>query len=249
MKHLLLLVGSVALLAVGCQTTDEMMETETLESEMNSESETMSESMETQEYLVTLQVVQGSPTPIAPVAWAVHTGPNPFLQGEMGEKLPGLEALAEDGDPSQINETLGSLMQVKSHGVANTPKGMGSPGPATPGESYTFSLEAAAGDKLSFATMYVQSNDLFFSSTEEGLSLGGDMGVTGNITRRVSLYDAGTEINQEPGRGSSQAPRQPGPDSGMREEKPVMMVDPGMAEFSYPSVDQVLRVTVEHGGM
>ncbi len=249
MKHLLLLLGSVALLALGCQTTDEMTDSDMMESDRNSEAEMMGESMEAQEYLVTIQVVQGSPTPIAPVAWAIHSGPNPFLQGEMGQKLPGLEALAEDGDPSQVNETLGSLMGVKSHGVANTPEMMSSPGPVTPGESYTFTVEASAGDKLSFATMYVQSNDLFYSSGEEGLSLGGDMGVTGNVTRRVSLYDAGTEMNQEPGMGSSQPPRQSGPNSGMSEEKPIMMVDPGMAEFTYPPVNQVLRVTVEHSSM
>ena len=254
MKRVLLLVGIVAalMLAVSCETTGDQMESE-MESDMSSdmdpeESGEMDAAMG-QEYLVTIEVVQGSVTPIAPVAWAVHTGANPFLGGGMGEKLSGLESLAEDGNPAPANDALAGVMEVKQHGVANTPEASGSPGPATPGSSYEFTVTAGEGAKLSFATMYVQSNDLFFSPGEMGLSLSGEMAATGDVTDQIHLYDAGTEVNQEPGSGSDQAPRQMDPDTGASEEKPVMQVDPMMADFAYPAVAEVIKVTVEHVGM
>ena len=112
-------------------------------------------------------------------------------------------------------------------------------------EYYSFTVSAGEGSRLSFATMYVQSNDLFFSPGEKGMSLVGEMASMGNVTQEIQLYDAGTEINQAPGMGSSQAPRQDGPDSGATENKPVMPVDPAMAEYSYPMVSAVIRVTID----
>ena len=247
MKTLLPLVALTALLAFGCQSTEAMMEDSP--GEMESEMTEMSGSMEDQEYLVTVEVLPGSPTPLAPLAWAVHSGENPFLGGDMGEKLPGLEELAEDGNPAGVEEALASLMDVHGHGVAAVPAGSSSPGPATPGTAYTFRVKAPEGAHLSFATMYVQSNDLFFSPGEKGISLTGDMAMTGDVTGRIKLFDAGTEVNEEPGMGSHQAPRQPSPGSGESESRPVAEVNAMGGMYNYPEVNSVLRVTVEHGSM
>ena len=51
-------------------------------------------------------------------------------------------------------------------GVFNTPDGADSPGVIVPGASYSFAVHAEAGTTLYFATMFVQSNDLFFAPGE-----------------------------------------------------------------------------------
>jgi hypothetical protein len=64
----------------------------------------------------------------------------------------------------------------------------------------------------------------------------------------VTLWDAGTEVNEEPGAGPNQAPRQSGPDTGDEEMagvRPIAEVDDG---FSYPAVADVIGVTVTPQG-
>ena len=64
--------------------------------------------------------------------------------------------------------------------------------------------------------MLVQSNDWFFAFAPEGLELFDEGGapVTGDVTDQVAVWDAGTEVDQEPGVGEDQAPRQAGPNTG-----------------------------------
>jgi hypothetical protein len=88
--------------------------------------------------------------------------------------------------------------------------------PLLPGHTYTVEIEAEAGQNLTFATMFVQSNDWFFSPGGAGIPLFDADGtpISGDITSLVTLWDAGTEIDQTPGTGADQAPRQAGPDTG-----------------------------------
>jgi hypothetical protein len=68
------------------------------------------------------------------------------------------------------------------------------------------------------------------------------------VTDQVTLWDAGTEVNEEPGAGPNQAPRQSGPDTGDEEMagvRPIAEVDDG---FSYPAVADVIGVTVTPQG-
>ena len=246
-------IGSLLLAAVltGCKTmgdsmNDESMMDKTMEStEMKAGDMGDMQSMAHARLKVTLQVLAGSTTPLAPVAWAVHTGANPFVEADMTGKLPGLEALAEDGDPSRANEALGMIDGVLEHGVAGIPSGASAAGPATPGSSYSFTIEAGEGAKLSFATMYVQSNDLFFSPGPQGIPLfGHDMAMTGDVTKDVILYDAGTEVNEAPGSGPDQAPRQAMANTGAMEDRMVRPVAEVMDGFTYPSVGSTIRVTI-----
>ncbi|MEM8620913.1 MAG: spondin domain-containing protein [Actinomycetota bacterium] len=112
--------------------------------------------------------------------------------------------------------------------VFAVPVGATEPGPATPGSGYEWQFTAAPGERLSFATMFVQSNDWFFAPGAEGIALFDDAGnpITGDVTDQVTLWDSGTEIDQEPGTGSDQAPRQPGPDTGAADpDTAVRLVD------------------------
>lgn len=116
-----------------------------------------------------------------------------------------------------------------------------------PGESQSISFHAGKGTYLSFATMFVQSNDLFYAFDETGYPLYDDNGAaqTGDVTNAVDLWDAGTEVNEEPGVGPNQAPRQSGPNTGADENGTIQIVNDG---FTYPTDEDVIRVTLAHDG-
>ncbi len=65
--------------------------------------------------------------------------------------------------------------------------------------------------------------------------------MSGDVTGQIQLWDAGTEVNQEPGVGPDQAPRQAGPDTGPDEGGVVQIVSD---EFSYPDTSATIRVTI-----
>ena len=180
----------------------------------------------------------GPATILAPGVWALHRSPDPvFAAGEM-DRGAGLEALAEDGNPAALAQALMQRDGVKAAGAFTTPVGADGPGALPPGATYEFHIRAEFGDRLSLATMFVQSNDLFFAPMGDGID---PFRYPGDVTEHIYLWDAGTEINQAPGLGLDQAPRQSGPNTGATEAGMVRIVDDG---FAYPHPAQVIRVTV-----
>ena len=184
-------------------------------------------------------------TLLAPGAWVAQRGGEPFFTDGQPDRGAGLEALAEDGNPAELAASL-----YPNSGIFNTPVGADSPGPLTfmeMGNAYEFTFVARPGDRLSFATMYVQSNDLFLSPSDTGIALFADDGlpISGDITAQIGLWDAGTEVNEEPGVGANQAPRQAGANTGADEGGVVRLVDDG---FTYPAVTDIVRVTVTSRG-
>jgi hypothetical protein len=186
----------------------------------------------------------GLVSPLAPGVWAVHSSSNPLFTAGEADRGEGLEALAEDGNPALLAEATVGRDGVSASGVFNTPAGATEPGPLLPGHAYEFTIEEAKpGDRVSFATMFVQSNDLFYAPDGDGIALfAADGGpVEGDVTDQVLLWDAGTEINQQPGMGSDQAPRQAAPDTGMDEMGPVQVV---ADMYAYPDTAQAIQVTI-----
>jgi hypothetical protein len=196
----------------------------------------------------TLRTMDGSvAVPLSPGAFAVHTEPGVlFRRGETASE--GLERIAEDGMPGTLAESLGG-METAASAAFDTPAGAASAGPLTPGDAYEFEVEGGHDARLSFATMFVQSNDLFYAPDPAGIALFADgEPIDGDVTDQVTLWDAGTEVNEEPGAGPNQAPRQSGPDTGDEEMagvRPIAEVDDG---FSYPAVADVIGVTVTPQG-
>jgi len=183
----------------------------------------------------------GLVSPLAPGAWAVHSmGAMILFSNNMSDYGEGLEGLAEDGDPTTLLASLSSKSEVVASGVFNTPAGSSSPGPLFPGSKYDFTFTAEEDQWLSFATMFVQSNDLFFSiGGESGIALWNNgVPVSGDVTSQLMLWDAGTEVNEYPGAGLHQPPRING---GTAENEVVMEVNDG---FSYPSVSDIIKVTI-----
>jgi hypothetical protein len=196
-------------------------------------------------FTLTVAVLPGSVTPLAPLAWAVHTGDNPLYTPGTDTRIDGLESLAEDGDPATAGGSLMSVPNVETSGIADTPVGQSSPGPATPGLSYSFSFTAREGDKLSLASMYVQSNDLFYGPGASGIPLfSSGSAISGDITAQITLYDAGTEVNEQPGTGPNQAPRQSAPNTGVDENGTVRLIADVMDGFSYPADSDVIMVSI-----
>lgn len=193
----------------------------------------------------TLKLSNGTtaPAPTAPVLYLVHQGSNPIFSNGARDRGLGLENLAEQGDPAVLAKALEGARGIVSVGADNRPKGSSMPGPLTPGKAYSFSFTAEPGQRLTLAMMFAQSNDLFFAPSAEGIALFDRNGkpLTGDLTSQLVLWDAGTEVNQEPGLGTDQAPRQQTPTSGTVENGTVRLV---RDQFRYPATGDVIRVTI-----
>ena len=219
----------------------------TLESSHDEDDDEMMEGAVT--FLVRIENVSGDsdlPTPFAPGVWVLHSEAGPLFTTGEADQGYGLEALAEDGNPAILVDAL-SGMDLHA-GVFNTPAGADGPGPLLPGGAYEFEVKATPDTPyLSFATMFVQSNDLFVGPDEAGIALfdmdGMAMDMMHDVTADLLLWDAGTEENEEPGAGPNQAPRQSaantGPADGMAT---VHVVDDG---YTYPDVSALVKVTIE----
>ncbi len=183
----------------------------------------------------------GITVPLSPGAVATHSDAiQPFSLTRAASD--GIESLAEDGDPGTLVETLGGASAVTDGASFGG-------GPLLPTKEVTFIVDAETpgeddpGDRLSIATMHIQSNDYFYAFDPAGLPLFDENGdpISGVQTAELSLYDAHTESDQDPGVGVNQAPRQPGADTGPSEGGTVERVASDVG--SRPLFD-VIEVTV-----
>ena len=117
---------------------------------------------------------------LSPGVWVVHTSPAPLFKNEEPDYGEGLEAVAEDGFAAELGDSLDALVAamesrmggaVKSAAAFTALNSSGEPGAALPGDGFAFSFQAGPGDLLSLATMFGDSNDLFFAPTEQGIPL------------------------------------------------------------------------------
>ena len=177
----------------------------------------------------TLALPDGTATPasISPGLYVVS--PKKWLVFHTGDGVGGtaLERLAEDGNPAPLIEALGKDGYNATRFVHDEP----------------FTVTARPGDRLHFAVMFAQSNDVFLAPRASGIELFNRDGrpVSGDATGAVVLWDAGTEVNQPPGAGVEQAPRQRAPNTGTDENGVVHVLSDG---YSYPVVANVVRVTI-----
>jgi hypothetical protein len=115
-----------------------------------------------------------------------------------------------------------------------------------PGQRFEFTLTAQPGDRLSLAMMIAQSNDALIATGPDGIALfdGSGRPLSGNITSLLLMWDAGTEINEEPGLGRNQGLRQGAPHAGDPERKPVRPLVEAEFGSAWPSVDRIVKVTI-----
>jgi hypothetical protein len=192
---------------------------------------------------------EGDPQSIkfAPGILIVHTEDFTLFQAGSGPLFDGFEAMVEDGanaallnalenEPGVVYLTAFAALDV-SYAEA----------PMLPGEKATQSIEALPGDRLTVAAMFGESNDVFIAATH--IPLFDVDGETHDVdaSSLVKLWDAGTEVNEEPGLGENQAPRQSDPGQGEDENGSVVEISGLDAMgFTYPDpADMIsLRITV-----
>jgi hypothetical protein len=199
--------------------------------------------------------------PVSSGAWVVHTRANPILiRGEIDRGL-GLKGLAEAGMAAALAANLRGEPGVRASGAFETPLGRprrrmsgnraeGGGANASRmlqfGQRFEFSLTARPGDRLSLAMMVSQSNDGVLATGSDGISLFDATGrpVSGDVTSRLTFFDAGTEVNEDPGLGRLQGIRQGAPHAGDPERRPVRPM--AEAEFGdrWPAVEKIIRVTI-----
>ncbi|GAA4823771.1 spondin domain-containing protein [Algivirga pacifica] len=172
----------------------------------------------------------GLVTPFAPGAFFVGESNEIFMMSEAASAA--LEALAEDGDVAEYTD------------VFNTPEGETAVGPIGPGGAYTFTFEAEDGDRLSLATMFIQSNDWFVGLDQLSLFDSNGEPISGDVTEEALLYDAGTEVDEYAGAGANQAPRQAGPNTG-EDEGGVVEEETSPSANVPEEVSTYLRITIE----
>src|SRR5215470_12136450 len=189
------------------------------------------------------------PVALAPVLYVIHTNRAPLFTSGEPDRGKGLEALAEDGSTGPLEKSLKGQPGIVSVGSTDTPVGASGPGDIEPGGAYEFKVTAKPGERLTIATMFVQSNDLFYAPREEGIALFDASGkpIRGDVTSQILLWDAGTEVNEEPGLGPNQAPLQAAPNTGPAEHGVVRPITEVKDGFHYPTVPEVLRVTITPG--
>ncbi|WP_263787406.1 PKD domain-containing protein [Salinibacter grassmerensis] len=183
----------------------------------------------------------GITVPLSPGAVATHSDDiQPFRLTRAA--YGGIESLAEDGNPGTLVETLGGASAVTDGASFGG-------GPLLPTKEVTFIVDADTpgddypGDRLSIATMHIQSNDYFYAFDPAGLPLFKENGdpINRNVTDALSLYDAHTESDQEPGVGVNQAPRQSGANTGPSESGTVERV---ASDIEDTPLFDVIEVTV-----
>jgi hypothetical protein len=192
-----------------------------------------------------LQDNTGLAVPLSPGIVVVHSQAAPLFAEDQPNYGNGLESLAEDGDPSNLLSSTSTLNGVSYAAVFDTPYGTTTAGPAVPGQRFVFNFNAQSGNRLSFATMFAQSNDLFFAPGSAGIDLfPNGTPISGDITSMIYLWDAGTEVNEEPGYGPNQAPRQSGKNTGTDENGTVQRISNVNDGFTYPTVQSTLHVSI-----
>lgn len=155
----------------------------------------------------------------------------------------GLKFIAQAGDPTILAAWLATDHDLISTGVYNTPVGASSPNKFFPGDKFELIVNSKNNnDYLSFASMFGESNDLFFALSDMGISLrNGENPIYGDITSRVILWDGGTEVNEYRGAGNNQPARGPG---GIVESEPIVPVSQVNDGFMYSPLPMLLKVTI-----
>ena len=182
------------------------------------------------------------PVPLSPGAYIVHRDAidSPLLLPRDAANA-GLEAVAEDGN------TMPYPGAVPGAAVFTTPVGADAPGPIGPGGAYEFTIQGVDGDKFDFVTMFIPSNDWFYTATDADNSLDlfvGGQPVSGDVLAGdIAIWDAGTEADEEPGAGANQVQRQAAPNTGDVDPNTRVSSIGGRGQ-SVSLNEPVLRVTI-----
>ncbi len=180
--------------------------------------------------------------------YAVHSEGWPvFEPQESALSATGLERLAEDGNVRPMQAYLERHPDVVESGIIYKTLGSERGAELWPGDVYEFHISADPGDKLSFATMLMQSNDVIYGPRDGRLELFSDSGrpISGDVSGEFAVFDAGTEVNEDPLTGPNVGINQQWLNAGDAEDGEVRTPDDG---FAWPPASRILRVTLRPAG-
>lgn len=189
------------------------------------------------------------PFALSPGMFVLSTKNAPLFKEKKAAPANGLEMQAEDGDPTGLIKSFEAMHHASDlHGVFNTPIGAMGAGPIRPGESYEYTFSATPGMKLFTTMMFGQSNDWFYAPDADGIALFDSKGnpVSSDVTDKLILWNAGTEVDEEIGIGLNQGLRQKGVNTGMAEHGVVLRVQD--ARWTGKNTE-LFRVTITPAGM
>lgn len=151
------------------------------------------------------------------------------------------DAVVPQSGTISIENVLDSKPLVQS----GTFKGTGTPPVIFPGQSVSFTISAAKNQRLTFATMYGWSNDLFFAPANPGIQLYENDGtpIVGDVSAAVKLWDNGTRVNQAPGMSVTH------PGTSEATVKNIKEVT-GMDDYgnTYLPASQLMKVSLAYNG-
>jgi hypothetical protein len=181
---------------------------------------------------------------VAPGLFVVHAEGEPLFTRGQPDRGLGLEHLAEDGNPFPfIDRQQDELPGLGAFPDAKIAYEEGSE--TKESTSYSFVVFAEPGDRLSIAAMLAQTNDLFVATSPRGLPLfENGRPIKGDFTSELTLWDAGTEVNERPGYGAHQAARQAESNHGKSEREPIDRVRDG---FDYPPLEDLIMLSISGG--
>ncbi|WP_245901749.1 spondin domain-containing protein [Chitinophaga ginsengisoli] len=141
--------------------------------------------------------------------------------------------------------TVENVLDSKPLVETGTFQGTGTPPVILPGQSTSFTFSAAKNQRLTFATMYGWSNDLFFAPDNPGIKLYNDDGspITGDVSAQIKLWDNGTRVNQAPGSAVTHP--------GVMEKTPLNIKEVnGTDDYgnSYLAASKLMQVSLTYNG-
>ncbi len=161
-----------------------------------------------------------------------------FDVGDMVSGTP-LEPLVEDGDNAPIVAALSGdpdVYTVVSLAALDLDY---HEAPMGPGGSAVVTLDTPADARISLLVMLGQSNDVFVATPPGGVDV-----FPGPVA--LGVFDAGTEVDQEPGVGPDQAARQAEAGQGEEAGAAVALVQPtDLGGFAWPAAHEVALATLE----
>ena len=169
---------------------------------------------------------------------------------------PSATANADSAYPQQFHvrlENIAPWTNLKT-GSFGTKIGGSAAGPIGPGEAYRFQFTAGPHSNLAFTAMLGQSNDWFFSTPAKGIPLfQNGAPISGDITAQIGLFDAGTQVDEEPAVGPHTGPNRatstdgPGaadPDPHVRRVLSPTVLSSG-ASFNTPATAAMINVSIQ----
>jgi hypothetical protein len=187
--------------------------------------------------------------PLSTALWARHDGTLAMVDaGGAAADSAGLEAFAEDGDPSGWLATIAATAGVVESGTIDTQTAAGASFEIvlTPNEDNRF---------LSIATGLAATNDAFIAPFTTGVALLEDDGtpranddIEEDFRRQLVLWDAGTEANEVPGVGANTQAVQSAPGDGAADPDATLRPYSDITnDLSGPDAGGFLSVTIVNG--